>query len=179
MKILVIGGQGFYGARVLAAIAALGEPVEVAAGGRRGPVTIDLTRPETFPAMADFALVVNSSDAVNAPPDAAMAWCLARGIVWLDMGADAPTVERLLAVESQGGTAMVGVGVFPGLSTALAASVVIAACGGSFTCADFAPTPERRLATSSLSATMSPGVGPLIAPPRPPLSSAPFRRLVI
>ncbi len=96
-RILVIGGRGFYGARV---VAELGEHETWV--GTRGvgseaarTATVDLQRPETF---AVFAL---------------------------EMGADAPTIERLLERPTAGarGAAVLGVGVFPGLSTALAKAV--------------------------------------------------------
>ena len=70
-----------------------------------------------------------SSDRAASPPDAAALHVLTHGGTWLEMGADSPTVERLLelAAPDARGALVVGVGIFPGLSTALAADVCRAA----------------------------------------------------
>ncbi len=134
-RVLVIGGSGYYGARVAAVLARLeGAEVHVAGRGATGPrgVRVDVRDPETFQRLRGFDLVVNASDTVNAPPDALAAWCLAQGLTLLEMGADPTTTERLLALPDRGarGTLLVGVGVFPGLSTALAAAAagLVAEC---------------------------------------------------
>ncbi|HLT37401.1 MAG TPA: hypothetical protein VK034_14010 [Enhygromyxa sp.] len=127
-RILVIGGSGFYGSKVAAA---LRRDHEVVIGSRRagqaGVVEIDLARPQTFANFAGFDLLVNCSDSVNAPPDAAIVHALAHGLTWLEMGADTHATERLLALASPTpctGTAIIGVGVFPGISSALARAVI-------------------------------------------------------
>jgi hypothetical protein len=123
-RILVIGGAGFYGRKV---VEALRRAHEVEVGSRRAAVAVDLGRPETFTAFSGFDLIINCSDSVNAPPDAAIAHVLEHGGVWMEMGADALTIERLLALPvpaAARGAAILGVGVFPGLSTVLARAVV-------------------------------------------------------
>lgn len=123
MKVLVVGGAGYYGGRVVAALAAL-DGVEVAIGGRRGPVRIDLGDASTFEALAGFEVVVDVADTTRHAPDDAIAATVARGGVWLETSADAPTVDRLLGLPLDGpGAAVIGLGIFPGVSTALAAAV--------------------------------------------------------
>ncbi len=130
-RVLVIGGRGHFGARVLETVRALELPgLEVTAASRRAAYRVDLADPESFPVMLSFDVIVNCADTVRAPPDAAARYCLERGLIFMDMGADAVTVERLLALRlpqeqtsssPARGVVIVGVGVFPGLSTALAA----------------------------------------------------------
>ncbi len=124
-RVLVVGGRGHFGARVLEVIQALAlEGLEVTAASRRAACRVDLAEPASFAAMGDYDVIVNCADTVGAPPDAAARYCLERGLTFLDMGADVATAERLLALETTGratGVVIVGVGVFPGLSTALAA----------------------------------------------------------
>jgi hypothetical protein len=127
-RILVIGGSGFYGRRVAEL---LRRDHEVVVGSRRagqaGAVEIDLARPETFSNFAGFDVLVNCSDSVNAAPDAAILHTLAHGGTWLEMGADAVSTERLLALAVPSpckGTAVIGVGVFPGISSTLVRAVI-------------------------------------------------------
>lgn len=127
-RILVIGGFGFYGSKVAELLA---RDHEVRIGSRRagqaGAIEIDLARPENFANFAGFDLLVNCSDSVNAAPDAAILHTLAHGGTWLEMGADAPSTERLLGLSPPTpckGTAVIGVGVFPGISSVLARAVV-------------------------------------------------------
>ncbi|MFO7565733.1 MAG: hypothetical protein R6X02_24030 [Enhygromyxa sp.] len=127
-RILVIGGSGFYGSKVAEQ---LRHGHEVVIGSRRsaqpGAVEIDLARPETFANFAGFDLLVNCSDSVNAAPDAAIMHTLTHGGTWLEMGADTESTERLLALTPPSpcaGAAIIGVGVFPGISSALARAVI-------------------------------------------------------
>jgi hypothetical protein len=113
-RVLVIGGRGYFGARVVESLRRL-DGVEPTATRE-----VDLLDPATFPAMGRFDAVVDCADSVRAPPDAAAAWALAHGVPFFEMSADAPTAERLLALPPGTGTLVVGVGLFPGLSTALA-----------------------------------------------------------
>jgi hypothetical protein len=58
---------------------------------------------------------------------------LASGGAWMEMGAHLESTERLLALavgDACVGTAVIGVGVFPGLSTALARAVALQGGGG-------------------------------------------------
>jgi hypothetical protein len=135
-RVLVIGGFGFYGSKVVASLRARGHEVVIGARrpqGRADAVPVDLSAPETFPAFEQFDAIVNCSDSVNAPPDAAVQRVLASGGAWMEMGAHLESTERLLALavgDACVGTAVIGVGVFPGLSTALARAVALQGGGG-------------------------------------------------
>lgn len=125
---LVVGGGGYYGAKVVEALERRGVKVVVGSrhpAGRPGAIRVDLADRSTYPALRDCRGVVNCADSVGAPPDDAIDFVLRGGGVWLEMGADAPTLERLAARTAQDakGTVVLGVGIFPGLSTALARHV--------------------------------------------------------
>jgi len=122
-RVLVLGGNGFYGRAVVDALAQL-DQVTVATASRSTSPRVDLTDPSTFDALDDADLVVNASDAVGAPPDDAMRHVLGRGGRWLDLGADPQAIERTLERldgAMGAGTVALGGGIFPGVSTALAA----------------------------------------------------------
>ena len=130
-RCLVIGGRGYYGARVVEQLGRL-DGLEVSTAGRRGgDTTLDLADAETLHVLDGWDLIVDCADTVGAPPDAAVRRVLARGGTWLEMGADSPAVERLLAlsVPDPAGAIVVGVGIFPGLSTAVAADVAARVTG--------------------------------------------------
>jgi hypothetical protein len=135
-RVLVIGGFGFYGSKVAATLRARGHEVVIGARrpqGRVDAVPVDLSAPATFVAFAGFDAIVNCSDSVNAAPDAAVQHVLANGGAWMEMGAHLESTERLLALaigHTCVGTALIGVGVFPGISTALARAVALQGGGG-------------------------------------------------
>jgi len=121
-SIVVVGGRGHLGARTVAALRRAG--LEAAVAGRRGPVVVDSSRPETFAALAPFDVVVDVTDTVTSPPDALVAWCLARGTTVLEATSDAPCIERLAAAHrATGGRLVLGGGIFTGLSNLLARDV--------------------------------------------------------
>src|SRR4051812_35034007 len=100
-RVLVIGGYGFYGGKVAAMLRGRGHEGVIGARrprGRAGAVRVDLGSPETFAALAGFDAIVNCSDSVNAPPDAAIEHVLADGGAWMEMGAHADGSERLLGL---------------------------------------------------------------------------------
>lgn len=122
MRVLVIGGRGHLGSRAVAALAR--GSTDVAMAGRSGDsdVQVDITRPETLP-LESFDAVVNCSDSVAAPPDAAIAHCLAEGGTWLECASEPMLVRRLLAQhrgEAATGRVLLGCGIFTGLSNVLA-----------------------------------------------------------
>lgn len=121
---LVIGGEGHYGTRTTAAVRRLGYEVRTA-GRSHGDVRLDLTKPDTWEAVTGFDAVLNASDSVGADPTAFAEWCLRSGSRLIEMGAETTMIESLLAlrVDDPKGSVLVGAGVFPGLSTALALSV--------------------------------------------------------
>ena len=119
--VLVIGGTGYYGQKVMGALRRAGFTVRSA--GRRGAdVLLDLRDAATFGVLRDYAAIVNASDSVRAKPDDALRFALAEGLLWVEMGVDPQLTQRALAlsVAPARGTVVLGAGIFPGLSTALA-----------------------------------------------------------
>ena len=127
-RILVIGGFGFYGTKVVERLRSRGHSVVAssrALEGREG-LELDLADPEVYAKLSEFDAIVNASDSVNAPPDALARQVLEFGGTWVELGAHAPTVARLLALDVGPhplGTLIVGAGVFPGFSSVLARKV--------------------------------------------------------
>lgn len=121
-RIAVLGGSGFLGSRVVAALKKAKADVSVAS--RRSAVSVDVTRPESWRALEPFDLVVDLSDTVTTPPDALIAWLLERGKCVIEATSDAPCVERLAAAhESTKGRLVLGGGIFTGVSNLLARDV--------------------------------------------------------
>lgn len=120
--VLVLGGTGYYGQRVMDALRGADVGPVVSAARHRADVRVDLDDPSTFSVLRDYAAVVNASDSVRAKPDAAMRYALAEGVLWVEMGADPELARRALALDvaPARGTVVLGAGIFPGLSTALA-----------------------------------------------------------
>ncbi|MBI5517058.1 MAG: hypothetical protein HY909_24985 [Deltaproteobacteria bacterium] len=128
MKLVVLGGGGYLGARAVKALQGLpGVEVKVAGRSARGPdgVQVDLTRPETFGALDGVDLVLDVADATRAPPDALARHCLERGVTFVEASSDRAVVERLhdtlKDVPSPKGAVVLGAGIFTGLSNLLAA----------------------------------------------------------
>lgn len=119
-RIVVLGGTGFLGSRVVEALRKAGADVSVAS--RRSAVSVDVTRPETFGALAPFDVVIDLSDTVSHPPDAVIAWCLEQGKTVIEATSEAPCVERLQARHAGAtkGRLVLGGGIFTGVSNLLA-----------------------------------------------------------
>ncbi|MBK7156945.1 MAG: hypothetical protein IPL19_07740 [Sandaracinaceae bacterium] len=120
-RVLVVGGTGYYGQKVMDALGRAG--FDVTSAARSGAdVRVDLRDASTFAAFRDYAAIVNASDSVRARPDDALRFALAEGLLWVEMGADPALTERALSlsVAPARGTVVLGAGIFPGLSTALA-----------------------------------------------------------
>lgn len=124
----MIGGRGFLGSRTCAALER--DPsLEIRRGGRTAEVPIDLGDMKTFPAMDPFDVIVNCADSIEAPPDRAILYALNRGLTFVETSGDARTIARLVEasaswhIADDGGRAIVGVGLFPGLTNLMAASV--------------------------------------------------------
>ncbi|HUS68458.1 MAG TPA: NAD-dependent epimerase/dehydratase family protein [Kofleriaceae bacterium] len=122
-RILVIGGKGFLGRRVVDALESAEHDVAVA--GRNGPVLVDLATGEGLYRMDDYDAVVNCSASTAAPADRGMARVLERGGLWLDAGADPDAVTRQLAPRGAParGSVVLGVGLWPGMSNLLVADL--------------------------------------------------------
>lgn len=121
-RIVVLGGSGFLGSRVVTGLRKAGADVTVAS--RRSEVQVDVTKPQTFAALAPFDVVVDLSDTVSNAPDALIAWCLARGKCVIEATSEAPCVERLYAAHvGTKGRLVLGGGIFTGVSNLLARDV--------------------------------------------------------
>jgi short subunit dehydrogenase-like uncharacterized protein len=121
-RIVVLGGSGFLGSRVVAGLKKAGADVSVAS--RRSAVKVDATKPDTFSALDPFEVVVDLSDTVSNPPDALIAWCLERGKCVIEATSEAPCVERLHAAHvGTKGRLVLGGGIFTGVSNLLARDV--------------------------------------------------------
>ncbi len=121
-RIVVLGGSGFLGSRVVTGLRQAGADVTVAS--RRSEVRVDVTKPETFAALTPFDVVVDLSDTVSNAPDALIAWCLERGKCVIEATSEAPCVERLHAAHvGTKGRLVLGGGIFTGVSNLLARDV--------------------------------------------------------
>lgn len=120
-RIAVLGGSGFLGSKVLTALKRAG--LDAVSASRRSEVKVDVTRPQTFDALAPFELVIDLSDTVSAPPDALIAACLARGQTVIECTSEAACVERLHR-RHPNERLVLGGGIFTGISNLLARSVV-------------------------------------------------------
>lgn len=125
MRVIVLGGTGYLGAKVVSALGAL-DGAEVVAASRRGPVPVDVTRPETFAALERADVVVDLTDATSTPPDAVVGFCLEQGLTVIEATSDAPCVERLhgaFAGKGLPGRLVLGGGIFTGVSNLLGRAV--------------------------------------------------------
>ena len=121
-RILILGGAGILGTEVLRALS--GTPnLTVEVGGRRGPVRVDLGDPSTYPALADWDVIVNTADSLTAPPDGALAWVYDRGGTWIETASLPEVFQRTLRLREvqRPGRLVLGAGVFTGLSNLVAA----------------------------------------------------------
>ena len=125
-RIVVVGGSGFLGSRAVRALERA-PGVEVVSAGRRGPLVVDLSRPETFASLEGADVVVDVSSSHAVAPDALARFCLARGLTLLEASSDRVIVERLLdahrADRTSPGALVLGAGIFTGLSNAMAGEV--------------------------------------------------------
>ncbi len=121
-RVLVVGGTGYYGEKVVHALRRAGVGVVESAARRGADVDLDLNDATTFGPMRDYDAIVNASDSVRAHPDDAMRFALTEGLIWVEMGADPELARRGLSLDvaPAKGTVVLGAGIFPGLSTCLA-----------------------------------------------------------
>lgn len=128
MRVVVLGGTGFLGRRTVEALRRV-PGAEVLVASRRGPVAVDVERPETFDALAGADVILDLSDGTRARPDALARWCLARDLTLLEATSDAAAIARLRALPGGGpGRLVLGGGIFTGMSNLLARDVANA-CG--------------------------------------------------
>ena len=127
MKVLVVGGKGFYGQKVVKALSLLSN-VSIHIAGRsviHPHIRLDLCDENSFHHAQGFDVVINASDSFEAPPQRFMKYCLTTGTDYFDMGAIDRSTQSLLNVSTDElkGCGIVGVGIFPGISTLLAHSL--------------------------------------------------------
>lgn len=128
MRVLLIGGRGFIGARTRAALDRVAGVETTVAGRRAVPgrfVRVDLNDPSTFSVFNDFDVIVNCSDSLTASPDGAIRHCLNAGNIFIESAAEPGVIERALVEHradqaSSPGTVLLGMGLFPGISNLLA-----------------------------------------------------------
>ena len=126
-KVLVIGGLGYYGQKVFKVLKNV-QGIELFISSRKGLhpfIQLDLCNVAHFEVVKTFDLVINCSDSLAAPPDQLMSYCLREGVDYFDMGADSQTARRLLSIsiDQPQASAIIGVGIFPGLSTLFACNI--------------------------------------------------------
>lgn len=127
-RVVVVGGTGYLGRRTVDALRRAPD-IEVVVASRRGPLVVDVERPETFSALDGAAVVVDLTDGTRSRPDALARWCLGRDLTLLEATSDAETVRRLREMTGEGpGRVVLGGGIFTGMSNLLARDVATA-CG--------------------------------------------------
>jgi hypothetical protein len=116
----VLGGSGYLGRRVVAALSAL-RSLTVQSASRRGDVRVDVSRPETFAALDDSDVIVDVSDATTTAPDELIEHLLSRGVTVIETTSDPRCIERLhRRFRGTNGRLILGCGIFTGVSNLLA-----------------------------------------------------------
>jgi len=125
MRVLVLGGRGFFGGRVATALRAFGAEVAIGSRDGQGAVAIDVTTVEVT-ALRAYDVVINCSDTLASPPDRLHEAAVAAGILYIETTAEPGPMQR--AVERRhalrgDGVAVLGLGIFPGVSNLVARAV--------------------------------------------------------
>lgn len=122
-KVLVTGGAGYFGGRVVAALRAA--KLEVECAGRRarpGVVALDVADP-TPAQLRGYDAVINCVDTLAVPAGPLHRAARAAGTLLLETTAEPASIEAALArrgeVDGPGATVL-GLGIFPGLSNLVA-----------------------------------------------------------
>jgi hypothetical protein len=123
MRVVVIGGRGHMGAAAVQALRVAGIEVASAGVSANNDVQIDLRGASTLSRLDGFDAIVNCSDSLIAAPDDLVRHVITRGGLLLESAAEPVTMRRLLDTRFADGpgTAVLGAGIFPGLSNLLAA----------------------------------------------------------
>jgi len=132
MKVVVIGGTGFLGAKTVEALRRFPD-VQVEVASRRGLFVVDVARPEMFLVLGAADVVIDLTNGTRSRPDALATWCLEAGKTLLEATSDAETIRRLIDAHrtSKGpGRVVLGGGIFTGVSNLMARDVADAAGPG-------------------------------------------------
>lgn len=129
MRVIVVGGRGFIGQRIVRGLARV-DGLEVRVASRGGPLRVDLDDAASFEAIRAGDFVVDASASSRTRPDALVEACLARGATLLVTSSDRALIERLLVAYRRGkpahagpGCVVLGAGIFTGVSNVLAGAV--------------------------------------------------------
>src|SRR5229473_2848785 len=137
-KVLVIGGTGRIGRFAVEACRRIGD-LDVSTGGRapsgEGGVQIDLGNAATFRALDNFDTIIDCADTSEVSPESCLAYCLEHGQTFLETTALPNVIQSLLrrfrsldASTSCQGLAVLGMGLFPGVSNVAAQSLSPEGC---------------------------------------------------
>jgi hypothetical protein len=122
IKIIVLGGTGFLGRRVIESLKrATG--VQISVAGRKGPLVVDLNDTRTFPLLHGADIAIDLASSPEAMPEALAIYCVKQGITLIETSADRAVLEELprhLANTTGPGRVILGAGLFPGLSNLVA-----------------------------------------------------------
>lgn len=130
MKILVVGGSGHIGTRVVSTLRS--EPrFDVWVAGRRPSqyaqgVELRVDAPETFEQVSEYDVVINCTDTYSLSPVPLFEHCLRHDLVYVETTADTSSYIDLyhcaesIPADARRGSAILGMGIFPGLSNILA-----------------------------------------------------------
>lgn len=132
MKVVVIGGTGFLGAKTVEALRRF-KDVQVEVASRRGPLVVDVARPDTFAVLSVADVVIDLTDGTRSRPDALATWCLESGKTLLEATSDAETIRRLIEANRAAtgpGRVVLGGGIFTGVSNLMARDVADSAGAG-------------------------------------------------
>ncbi len=123
-RIAVIGATGFIGSRLLQVFKEQG--IQATSASPSAELKFDITSAEDFHKLVDFSTVINCSNTLQCPPIKFAEFCLKNRISFLETAAHTETIRSLLALKipRPKGSVIAGVGLFPGLSNLLAASIL-------------------------------------------------------
>ena len=134
MKILVVGGAGHIGRRMVSSLESNSQ-FEATVGGRnpqryKNGVLICVDQPDTFPVVDSFDAVINCTDTFRLNPVPLFEYCIRHQKLYVETTADTETYIKLfdafdaLPVDQRLGTAILGMGIFPGLSNIVAGDAI-------------------------------------------------------
>lgn len=124
-RILIVGGNGFYGRAVAAALRKI-DGLDVSIGSRNSDVRVDLRDAATFGALDGHDVVVNCTDSLAADATAATAHVLAGGGTFVETTDDAGALLKLIQTrrgQPTTGRLLIGLGLMPGLTNIVAAEL--------------------------------------------------------